>query len=157
MPFNPIVLNPIGIVSCPRTELIDDNWGSVDSAITLNPAELHDDAVLGLETFSHIEVVFYFHRVAQAEIERGARRPRGRADWPMVGILAQRAKSRPSLIGVSRCRLLSVDGLVLRVRGLDAVDQTPVLDIKPYMAEFQPIGEVVQPSWSREVMTDYYK
>jgi tRNA (adenine37-N6)-methyltransferase len=114
------------------------------------------EALMGLDTFSHIEVVYHLHRVPAEEIERGARHPRGRTDWPKIGILSQRAKARPNLIGLSRCQLLSLDRLTLRVRGLDAVDQTPVLDIKPYLEDFGPIGVVRQPSWSREVMKDYY-
>ncbi len=67
-----------------------------------------------------------------------------------------RAKARPNRIGVSRCRLLGVDGLSLRVEGLDAIDGTPVLDVKPWVAEFGPRGEVRQPAWSSELMRDYY-
>jgi tRNA-Thr(GGU) m(6)t(6)A37 methyltransferase TsaA len=156
MSANTIIVAPIGVVSSPRVELIDDNWGSVESIITIDSPELTNEAFLELNSFSHIEVIYHLHLVPPEEIERGARHPRGRADWPKVGILAQRAKARPNLIGVSRCRLLSVDGRVLRVKGLDAVNGTPVLDIKPYLAEFGPIGEVRQPSWSHEVMKDYY-
>jgi tRNA (Thr-GGU) A37 N-methylase len=57
---------------------------------------------------------------------------------------------------VSRCDLLSVDGVVLTVRALDAIDGTPVLDIKPYMKEFGPRGQVRQPSWSTELMAGYW-
>lgn len=156
MSTNKIVMVPIGVVSSPRTDLSDDNWGAVESTITIDSPEIRDEALLGLDAFSHIEVVFHFHRVLAEEVERGARYPRGCTDWPLVGILAQRAKSRPNLIGVSRCRLLSVNRRALRVMGLDAVDKTPVLDIKPYMVEFEPVGETRQPSWSREIMRDYY-
>jgi len=125
--------------------------------ITIDSPELTEQALMALDTFSHIEVIYRLHRVPADEIERGARHPRGRTDWPQVGILSQRAKARPNLIGVTRCRLLMVDGRTLRVRGLDAVNGTPVLDIKPWLAEFGPIGEVVQPAWSHEVMRDYFK
>ena len=73
-----------------------------------------------------------------------------------MGILAQRAKGRPNRIGVSVCELLAVDGLRLRVRGLDAVDGTPVLDVKPYMPAFGPRGPVRQPAWAEELMRDYW-
>ena len=66
--------------------------------------------------------------------------PRGNPAWPLVGILAQRARARPNRIGVSTCELLGVDGLTVRVRGLDAIDGTPVLDLKPYIVEFAPRG-----------------
>ena len=77
-------------------------------------------------------------------------------NWPEVGIFAQRGKNRPNRIGVSRCRLLGVDGLDVRVAGLDAIAGTPVLDVKPYMAEFGPVGETAQPEWATELMRDYY-
>ena len=98
----------------------------------------------------------HFDRVPVEKVETGARHPRGNADWPLVGIFAQRGKNRPNRIGVSRCRLLRTDGLDLHVQGLDAVDGTPVLDIKPYMAEFGPQGPTHQPAWATEIMRDYY-
>ncbi|TWC59652.1 MULTISPECIES: SAM-dependent methyltransferase [unclassified Burkholderia] len=156
MSVKSVVMVPIGTVASPRVELIDDHWGAIESTITIDSPELGDDALLGLDTFSHIEVIYHLHRVPAEEIERGARHPRGREDWPKVGILAQRSKGRPNLIGVSRCQVLSVSGRTLRVRGLDAVDGTPVLDIKPYLEDFGPRGTVSQPAWSREVMKDYY-
>lgn len=149
-------MHPIGLVRAPRSEPVDDRWGGVLSSIELDPARFTEEAVAGLDAFSHLEVIYYFHRVQPEEIERGARHPRDRTDWPRVGIFAQRGKGRPNRLGVSRCRLVCVDGLRLTVEGLDAVDGTPVLDLKPYMAEFGPRGEVRQPEWSREVMQHYY-
>ena len=90
------------------------------------------------------------------KIETGARHPRGNTDWPRVGIFAQRGKNRPNRIGVSRCRLIKTDGLDLHIQGLDAVDGTPVLDIKPYMSEFGPQGDTTQPDWATTIMRDYY-
>lgn len=95
-------------------------------------------------------------RVPVEKIETGARRPRGNPDWPLVGIFAQRGKNRPNRLGVSRCRVVKVDGLDVHVEGLDAVDGTPVLDLKPYMAEFGPRGELGQPEWATALMRDYY-
>jgi tRNA (adenine37-N6)-methyltransferase len=100
--------------------------------------------------------VFQFHLADPDRVNTGARHPRGNPAWPLVGIFAQRGKDRPNHIGVSRCRLIAVDGLAVRVRGLDAVHGTPVLDIKPYMVEFGPHGDVVQPAWASELMRDYY-
>jgi tRNA (Thr-GGU) A37 N-methylase len=89
-------------------------------------------------------------------VHLGSRIPRGNPAWPSVGIFAQRAKDRPNRIGLATCELLGVEGTVLRVRGLDAIDGTPVLDIKPYMAEFAPRGTTRQPQWSHELMASYY-
>ena len=151
-----IEMRPIGVVVGGRDEAVDDRWGSVEATIELDGEVLGPDATAGLGDFSHIEVVFVFDRVAVDEVTRGARRPRGRADWPDVGILAQRAKSRPNRVGVTLCELVSVDGLALRVRGLDAVDGTPVIDVKPYMSDFGPRGPVREPAWVSELMRDYW-
>ena len=82
--------------------------------------------------------------------------PRSNPAWPEVGIFAQRAKNRPNRLGLSTCDLVAVEGSTIRVRGLDAIDGTPVLDIKPFMTEFGPRGSVRQPAWSRELMAEYY-
>jgi tRNA-Thr(GGU) m(6)t(6)A37 methyltransferase TsaA len=150
-----IVLTPVGVVRSARTEPVDDDWDSVECAIVLDE-RFTADALAGLEAFSHIEVVYAFHLVADDEVETGARHPRGNTDWPTVGIFAQRGKMRPNRLGVTVCRLLAVDGLTLHLRGLDAVDGTPVLDVKPYMAEFGARGEVRQPSWASQLMTGYW-
>jgi tRNA-Thr(GGU) m(6)t(6)A37 methyltransferase TsaA len=147
---------PIGTVRAGRGQPIDDNWDSVETRIELDPAQFTPDATASLGDFSHIEVIYHFDRVGDDEVQKGARHPRGRKDWPMVGIFAQRGKGRPNRIGVCACRLLSVDGLMLTLRGLDAIDGTPVLDIKPVMKGFLPRGEVREPVWAAEIMKDYW-
>ncbi|MEV4280210.1 SAM-dependent methyltransferase [Actinoplanes xinjiangensis] len=151
-----VTLKPVGQVLGGREEIADDAWDAVTAVIRLDGAQFEPPALAGLDAFSHLEVVFHFDRVPLETIETGARHPRGNTDWPLVGIFAQRGKNRPNRLGVSRCRLHRVDGLDLHVSGLDAVAGTPVLDIKPYMAEFGPRGEVHQPAWSTEIMRDYY-
>lgn len=151
-----IIMQPIGIVRSTRAEPIDDQWDQVEARIELDPKLFGPDATAGLSDFSHVEVVYYFDRVPDCEIQTGARHPRGRKDWPKVGILAQRGKGRPNRIGVCACSLLAVDGLVLHVRGLDAIDGTPVLDIKSVMKGFLPRGDVREPGWAKEIMRDYW-
>ena len=97
-----------------------------------------------------------FDKVTDDQIVSGARHPRGRTDWPKIGIFAQRGKNRPNRIGLTTCRILSVSGRDLTVEGLDAIDGTPVLDIKPVMAGFLPRGEVREPDWAREIMAGYW-
>jgi len=150
-------MQPVGVVRGGRTEPVDDDWGESEATIVLNGDRYLPDAVAGLDAFSHLDVVYLFHLVGPDDVNIGARRPRGRTDWPEVGIFAQRAKARPNRIGVTTCELLGVHGLELRVRGLDAIDGTPVLDIKPYMAEFGPRGNVREPEWARELMTNYWE
>ena len=149
-------VTPIGWVRSMRAEPLDDDWDAVEASVTLDRERFTAEALQGLDAFSHIEIVYVFDRVAPEKIQTGARRPRGNPEWPEVGIFAQRAKGRPNRLGVSICRLLAVDGLTLVVHGLDAIDGTPVLDIKPYMTEFAARGEVRQPRWSHELMAGYW-
>jgi tRNA (Thr-GGU) A37 N-methylase len=151
-----LLLTPIGHVRGGRAEPADDGWDGVEADILLDPAVLGPEAALGLDAFSHILVVFVFDRIDPLAVERNARHPRGRQDWPRVGILAQRGSPRPNRLGVTTCALLGVAGLVLRVRGLDAAAGTPVLDIKPHMTGFDPRGAVREPDWAREIMQGYW-
>ena len=101
-------------------------------------------------------MVFVFDQVPDEKIERGARHPRGNKDWPLTGIFAQRGKNRPNRIGVTVCRVLKVQGLNLYLEGLDAIDGTPVLDIKPVMEGFLPRGDIREPDWSKVLMAGYW-
>ena len=147
---------PIGHVRGGRAEVEDDDWGAVVSTIELDTDVLDDTATLGLDGFSHVEVVFVFDRVDPSSVCTGARHPRGRTDWPLVGILAQRAKDRPNRIGLTVCEVRRVDGRTIEVAGLDAVDGTPVLDVKPHMAGFAARSPVREPAWATELMDGYW-
>ncbi len=145
----------IATVEGGRTEAIDDAWGASRATIVLADG-FTDDALAGLNGFSHAEIVFVFDRLPEAEITTAARRPRGNPDWPLVGIFAQRGRNRPNRIGVSVCRILSVVGTTLEVEGLDAIAGTPVLDIKPVLNGFLPRGGVREPDWAAAIMADYW-
>jgi tRNA (adenine37-N6)-methyltransferase len=149
-------VRPIGRVHSTRQAAVDDDWDGVAARIDLDPAVLDPSATDGLDGFSHVEVVFLFDRVDDADVCRGSRHPRGRVEWPRVGILAQRAKDRPNRIGTTVCRLLSAGPTSIEVEGLDAIDGTPVLDVKPFFTEFGPRGPVRQPSWASELMSGYW-
>ena len=151
-----IPVQPVATVRTPRTDLSDDYWGAVVSTLEFDPDVVGADALAGLDTFSHVEVLFVFDQVDPAMVTTGARHPRGNTEWPLVGIFGQRGKNRPNRIGLSRCRISAVEGLSLTVIGLDAVEGTPVLDVKPWMDEFAPIGPTHQPAWSSQLMTNYY-
>lgn len=151
-----VTLQPVGIVRNEVQEPVDDVWGRLRSTIELDAGRFSEDSLAGLDSFSHVEVVFLFHRVGEGEIVRGARHPRGETRWPRAGIFAQRGKNRPNRIGTTVCRLLAVRGLAIEIEGLDAIDGTPVLDIKPYIREFGPRGEVKQPEWASELMSGYW-
>jgi tRNA (adenine37-N6)-methyltransferase len=146
----------IGTVRSERTKAVDDDWDVVATRIELDGRRFTPAVVAGLVEFSHLDVVYLFHLVDEADVNLGARHPRGRTDWPLVGIFAQRAKARPNRLGITTRRLLAVDGLTIHVEGLDAVEGTPVLDIKPDMAEFWARGEHRQPMWATELMAGYW-
>jgi tRNA-Thr(GGU) m(6)t(6)A37 methyltransferase TsaA len=154
--YSQITLTPIGTVHSPIREPVDDVWGSVICRIDLDASRFTPASLSGLDEFSHVEILFLFDQVRESQIERNARHPRGREDWPLAGIFAQRAKNRPNRIGVTVCRLLSIEQLTIAVEGLDAVDGTPVLDIKPYMPSFGPKGAVKEPKWATELMATYW-
>ena len=149
-------MTPIGHVCGGRADPIDDDWGQSRAVIELDPARFDDTALAGLDAFSHAEIIFVFDKVGEDEIVSGARHPRGRKDWPKIGIFAQRGKNRPNRIGLTVCRVLSVSGRRLEVEGLDAIDGTPILDIKPFMAGFAPRGAVREPAWAGEIMSGYW-
>lgn len=151
------MLTAIAHVHSSRPSRLDDDWDRVESIIELDTTRFTADALLGLDEFSHIEVVFQFDRVAEPDLKEQARYPRGNVDWPKVGVFAQRHSARPNRIGVTVCRLLKVEGTRLHVQGLDAIDGTPVLDIKPVISGFLPRGEVHEPPWAREIMREYWK
>jgi tRNA (adenine37-N6)-methyltransferase len=150
-----ISIGPIARVSSPRTGRDDDHWGDVISTITLAqgiPVETLD----GISGFSHVEIVFHFHEIRPESVCRTARHPRDNQDWPMVGIFAQRASGRPNRIGCSIVKLIKQSGRTLTVQGLDAVDGTPVLDIKPVFKGLLPQGEIREPEWVTELMKEYF-
>jgi tRNA-Thr(GGU) m(6)t(6)A37 methyltransferase TsaA len=156
MPASSIAMVQIGFVRGGRKEPTDDDWNNVQARIELDSQQFSSDAMRGLDDFSHVEIIFHFNRVSDDEIQNGARHPRGRKDWPLVGIFAQRGKGRPNRIGVCVCAIERLDGLTLHVRGLDAIDGTPVLDIKPVMKGFLPRGEIHEPRWATELMQGYW-
>ena len=151
-----IALRPIGRVRGGRAEPFNDDWDAVTAAIELDADWLGADAIIGLNGFSHAEILYHFHRTDPASIVTGARHPRNDPDLPLAGIFAQRGHYRPNLLGSTVCRVLGTEGATVRVRGLDAVDGTPVLDIKPYMRAFAPRGEIREPGWVSEVMKNYW-
>ncbi|HMB79931.1 MAG TPA: SAM-dependent methyltransferase [Vicinamibacterales bacterium] len=150
-----IAIRPIGRVRSTRAATGDDGWDAEQASIELDDA-FEPEALAGLEAFSHAEIFFVFDRVAEDAVERGARHPRGNPDWPRVGIFAQRGKDRPNRLGATIVEIVSRSGRTLVVHGLDAVDGTPVVDIKPVMAEFLPRSAVRQPAWSQELMRRYW-
>jgi tRNA-Thr(GGU) m(6)t(6)A37 methyltransferase TsaA len=150
-----IKLRPVATVKNSRTTPTDDFWGEVISEIELCdhiPAEAFE----GISDFSHLEIIYFFDEADNREIVFSGR-PRGNPDYPLVGIFAQRKKERPNTIGLCTVELLEHNGRTIKVKYLDAIDGTPVLDIKPVFKEYQPEGDIRQPVWVADLMKNYWK
>ncbi len=147
-------LEPIGTVRSPVSEGVDKDWGGVVAEIHL--ADHLAPGLRGLEQFSHVLVVFFMHKSSFAPETDLVRRPQGRSDMPESGIFAQRAKHRPNPIGVTAVELVSVHGNVVTVKGLDAIDETPVLDIKPYFPVYDRVEKALVPEWVYRLMIGYF-
>ena len=150
-----IILLPVAFVKNSRKEAIDDHWGKVISEIVLVD-DLKEECLNGLEEFSHAEIIFYFDKADPKRENRGVRHPRDNKNWPLTGVFAHRGKDRPNHIGSTIVKIIKKEGRTLFVSGLDAIDQTPVLDIKPVFSEFLPAAALTQPQWSKELMEKYF-
>lgn len=147
-------LEPIGVVRSPVKEGVDEGWADVVAEIHLR--EDLAPGLRGLEEFSHVVVVFLMHQSTFSPGYDLVRRPRGQDDMPELGIFAQRAKYRPNPIGLTAVRLLSVQDNMLLVQGLDAIDGSPVLDIKPYFPAFDRADGATTPEWVDRLMKGYF-
>ena len=149
-----ITLEPVGVIRSPETAITQGHWGELSAEIHLKSE--FEKGLTGIEQFSHITVVFYLH---QSKFEPGQhlqRHPRGFTDLPKVGVFAQRTKYRPNPVGITTVKLVKVERNVLTVTGLDAIDQTPVLDIKPYFPVFDRVDEVKSPEWAEDLFIKGY-
>ena len=124
-----IFLDPIGRV---KTDSVGDE---VKDKSRISQIILRDElveALEGVDGFSHLFVLFWLSQVSSQQRKMLKVHPRGRMDMPLVGVFASRTNLRPNPIGLTLVELLKVDGKTLTVRGLDAFDGTPILDIKPF-------------------------
>ena len=109
------------------------------------------DGLLGLEGWSHVNVFYWFDQNDTPQQRRLLRvHPRGDKRNPLTGVFACRAPVRPNLIALSVCKILSVQGNLIHLDGLDAFDATPVLDLKPFIPPDAPMQEVRVPAWAKE-------
>jgi len=149
-----IVLQPVAFVKNTRKDLSDDFWGGIVSEIQLGD-HIPPIAFEGIDTFSHLEIIFHFDQSDTADIVFSGH-PRGNTNWPHVGIFAQRKKDRPNAIGLTIVEMVKREGNSIWVKHLDAIDGTPVLDIKPVLKGFLPATAIKEPQWCSELMKDYW-
>src|ERR1051326_4148533 len=149
-----ISLEPIAIVKNSRTTTADDFWGNVISEIVLLD-HIPIDAFDNIEQFSHLEIIYYFDKVDKDEIVYSGR-PRGNPDYPVMGIFSQRKKDRPNQLGLCTVELIEHRGRSINVKYLDAIDGSPVLDIKPVFRQFELKTEIKQAPWVNDLMKYYW-
>ena len=143
----------IGTAQSPVTEPVDMNWGEVISEITLKPE--YAPGLLGLDGFSHLIVLTVLHEAKYDPEKHLRRHPQERDDLPLVGIFAQRARHRPNRIGVTAVEIVEVSDTSVKVRGLDAINGTPVIDLKPYVPVYDKRDATI-PEWMKILMKGYF-
>ena len=148
-----LTVRPIGTVKNYVTDRKDTAWGEDVSDVILDRAYI--GGLKGLEDFSHAIIVFLLDQAHFDPEKHLQRRPQNRDDMPVTGIFAQRGKDRPNRIGITAVEIVSVTEDCLTVRGLDAIDGTPVLDIKPYYPAYDR-KEAAVPKWVNRLMEHYF-
>lgn len=148
--MNPITLQAVGVVHNGVHEPIEVDWAKVVSEIHIDAA--YAPGLAGLEDWSHVVVLYVMHRATFDITTDLVRRPQGNEALPALGIFAQRARHRPNLIGTTAVKLLGVEGNIVRVRGLDAINGTPVVDIKPYAPIYDGVMNPLVPAWFMQMM-----
>ena len=143
---SPMILKPIGIVKNGIEQPTDarNAWQKVVSEIVIDSSLT--EALDGLEGFSHIIVLYWMHQAASGKLPLKVH-PMGRTEVPRQGIFAVRTPNRPNRIGKATVRLLQRQGNILRVEGLDALDGSPVIDIKPYLPGYDSVADARVPQW----------
>jgi tRNA (adenine37-N6)-methyltransferase len=142
-PSRQLTLTPIGVVKNSAVWPQDAKWGSLESELVIDPAWA--DGLNGVEEFSHLIVIFWIDRAGPPKAL--IIHPERCEHLPLVGLFATRSSHRPNPLGVTVVELLDRKGGVLRVRGLDTFDGTPILDIKPYLARGDRVEAPRHAAW----------
>ncbi len=138
-------LKAIGFVRNEVKQPVSEGWENIVSDIVVN--ESLTEALDRLEEFSHIIVLYWLHRVAATARSPLKVHPMGQPELPLVGLFATRSPNRPNPLGKTTVRLLGRQGNVLKVKGLDAIDGTPVVDIKPYNPGYDSVADAKVAPW----------
>ena len=142
MEINP---TPIGFVKNSIKKPGMENWQTVTSEIIIK--EDLKGALSRIDEFSHIIVIYWMHKLPPSQRSIIKVHPKGNHNLPIVGVFASRSPARPNPIGITTVKLLERRDNVLKVTGLDAIDGTPVLDIKPYIPGDDSSTEAKTPGW----------
>lgn len=148
-----IIMTPIGYVENNVQAKKDVSWGKDISRIVLEKE--YYMGLSGLEDFSHAIIIYYLDKAEYKPEKHLQRRPQNRENMPLVGIFSQRGKDRPNKIGMTAVRIVEVCEKALVVKGLDAINGTAVLDIKPYYPVYDK-KEAAVPDWVNRLMEHYF-
>jgi len=146
-----IALEPVARVMNDVKEPGMHQWKDVVSTIEFKPG--FEESLDTIDDFSHILVLFWMHRSPQWDRSLAKTHPQRRADLPPVGVFATRSPVRPNPLGMSVVELAGREGNVLTVKGLDAIDGTPVVDVKPYLPG-DSITDARVPEWVHRLRHD---
>ena len=149
-----ISLNPIGYVSNEIENRKDTTWGEDVSKIILE--EEYSGGLKGLDDFSHAIIIYYLDKAHFERDKHIQRKPQNREDMPLVGIFSQRGKDRPNQIGITAVQIMSLKNDTLIVKGLDAINSTPIIDIKPYYPMYDYKENATVPEWAYRLMEHYF-
>ncbi len=167
-----MVLNPVGVVRSPfkapmlmakdsglslelRMEKVKEHHGQVKSGISELVLDKQWEALLdGVEGFSHILVLYWPHLLDPCRRNLKKVHPMGRKDLPEQGIFATCSPARPNPVLVTAVALKERKGNVLTVQGLEAVDGSPIIDIKPYSQNYMTIGALKNPDWMTQILNE---
>ena len=143
-----ITIRPIGIIrsKVKQKQQSDYNWQEIVSEVVIDSR--FSEALDGLEGFSHIIVIYWLHQAVDPAKMAMKVHLRGKQELPPVGLFASRSPYRPNPLGQKVVRLLERRDSVLRVQGLDAIDETPVIDIKPYIPGYDSVADATVPRWT---------
>lgn len=146
--FRPMTLKAIGIVRNELKESTKQDSSKVVSEIVVDSSLA--EALDSLEGFSHIIVLYWMHQLDRSNGFPIKVHPKGRAEVSTVGVFASRSPNRPNPIGKATVRLLGRQGNKLKIEGLDAIDGTPVIDLKPYLPGYDSVDNAKVPPWVTE-------
>jgi tRNA-Thr(GGU) m(6)t(6)A37 methyltransferase TsaA len=140
-----MTLKPIGVVKNKVKQTIRHGWGEIVSDIVVD-SDL-TEALDSLDEFSHLIVLYWMHQLPAGRQLPLKVHPMGKPELPLVGRFATRSPSRPNPVGQATVRLLERKDNILKVKGLDAIDGTPVIDIKPYLPGYDSADDAKVPLW----------
>lgn len=145
--MDPIAIDPIGTVANGQHDVARGDWSRQRSTIRLRPG--FGDRLLGLADYSHVIVIGWLHEIPAELRDRPSAYPAGDDQLPLQGALALRGGARPNPISITVCALRDIDRDTLTVEGLDLVDGTPILDLKPYIASYDARPDATLPRWAQ--------